>query len=50
MIKLKTGNDSQHAGKTGKIMKDFEVKFKEALWIHIQSEWERWNVKKSKAK
>jgi hypothetical protein len=50
MIKLKTGNHSQHAGKTGKVMKDFDVKFSDALWIHIQSKLlETPHVKKSKA-
>jgi len=46
MIKLKTGNPSQHAGKTGKVMKDFDVKFSKGLWIHIQDT--RYNKLKAK--
>jgi len=36
-IKKKTGLPSQYKGKKiGKIMRDFDVNFTEALYIHIQ--------------
>ena len=39
-MKKKTGQPSQFKGvKIGKIMRDFDISFSEALSIHVQSKW-----------
>lgn len=46
-MKKKKGRPSEYKGsKTGKLMRDFDMKFSNALWIHIQDT--RYNKLKAK--